>query len=380
MNIIHIVRGDYAPTALNGVYNVIHNISVGYNKTGKAKALVCSISNTNSVEIFKCEEYEHVQFSEHKLLFFLSSRFKEFLLAQPRDTVIHLHSVFIPWFLYTVKFLRRNGFNNIVLTPHGQYINEAMSLSLKKRLFFYFFDKHVIRNVNAVQIIGRTEANDYIKSNAKRYVLIPNGCNIAKSIERINDVDSSNLIFGYMGRLATLQKGLDILLKAFAFYRKQGGCGLLHIAGSGADEKYLKELCRQLSINDTVRFVGTKLGKEKSNFLLKCGFFIHTSRWDVVPTGCMEAAAYGIPLVVSSETNLDTYVDYYDAGISVSIAKHPVQKIADVLFKAERLFFEKNEYDKLSKNAQRMVDTELNWTHIAHRIIGKLYNNPTTHI
>ncbi len=379
MNIIHIVRGNYTPIALNGVYSVIHNISIGYSKiVGGGRIFVCSISRNYCNNIYQCEEYEHIQFPEHRLMFFLSGEFKDFLLAQPRDSVIHLHSVFIPWFLYTVKFLRNNGFNKIVLTPHGQYIDEAMQSSLKKRMFFNFFDRHVIRGVNVVQIIGHTEANDYIKNNARKYVLIPNGCNIVKYEE--NHFNNSDIVFGYMGRLATVQKGLDLLLKAFAFYRRQGGCGLLQIAGGGADENYLKDLCGLLGINDSVRFVGTKIGKEKLTFLLSCSFFVHTSRWDVVPTGCMEAAALGIPLIVSSETNLEAYVENYGAGVCISIANHPVQGIANMFFKAEQVFYSKDGYDKMRKNAQRMVDVELNWTHIAQRIINELYNNTIVHI
>ena len=144
------------------------------------------------------------------------------------------------------------------------------------------------------------------------------------------------------------------------------------------DENYLKELSVQLCINETVRFVGTKIGAEKQAFLLNCSFFVHTSRWDGIPTGCMEAASYGIPLIVSNETNLDTYVKGYDAGLCVSISKHPVQGIASEFFKAERIFYDKDEYEKVSKNAKKMVETELNWTHIAQRIMKELYNTPTT--
>ncbi len=51
-------------------------------------------------------------------------------------TIFHFHSVFIPWFLPAMRFLHKKGSHRIVFTPHGQYIDKAMLLSLKNEYFF----------------------------------------------------------------------------------------------------------------------------------------------------------------------------------------------------------------------------------------------------
>lgn len=101
----------------------------------------------------------------------------EYLLANSdENSIFHFHSVFIPWFLPLIKALKKNGREHIFLTPHGQYVNAAMKASLKKRLFFSFFDKRILREVEAVHIIGCcTENNHYINDNSKRVTVIPNG-------------------------------------------------------------------------------------------------------------------------------------------------------------------------------------------------------------
>lgn len=38
MNIVHIVRGDYTPQAINGVYNVIDNLSEALTKVNRGGA------------------------------------------------------------------------------------------------------------------------------------------------------------------------------------------------------------------------------------------------------------------------------------------------------------------------------------------------------
>lgn len=219
--------------------------------------MVCSVDKKIDGEIYQSAYYEHRRFREHPLRFFLDEEFKFFLLTQPKETVFHFHSVFIPWFLPAVKLLRKHGYSRIVLTPHGQYIDEAMMVSLKKRVFFRLFDSKVLRLVDAVQAVGRTELNAYLKDNAKQCYLIPNGCNPVDTPIIYN----LSLVFGYMGRLDIKQKALDVLVKAFAFYCKQGGTGVLRLAGDGSDKEYLLSLCQQLGVMERVEFVGKVFGE-----------------------------------------------------------------------------------------------------------------------
>lgn len=370
MNIVHIVRGDFTPQALNGVYKVIDSLSVALTNVNKGvNVTVCSVCASPLSDIYQPQSYRHVQVREHPLRFFLTTEFRQFLLSQPRDTVFHFHSVFIPWFLPAMQLLRRHGYEHIILTPHGQYTDAPMRRSLKKRVFFGLFDSRVIHMASAVHIIGHTEANEYLKRNARRYELIPNGC--TPQTTPINT--ARRLTFGYLGRMDIAQKGLDTLLQAFAFYRKQGGHGTLRIAGDGADLAALQQLAKDLDIANVTTFVGKVFGEEKQRFLDACAFFLHPSRWDVVPTACMEAAAAGVPLIVSRATNLDTYVERFGAGLVMQDDERPVQSLAAQMDAAEQLFADKERYAALCRNAQRLVAEELNWEHIARQITSQLY-------
>lgn len=370
MKIVHIVRDNYTPLALNGVYKVIDNISKALSDGG-ANITVCSVAPHVSNEIYHSSHYNHIQFREHPLRFFLDKSFKAFLLSCPKDTVFHFHSVFIPWFLPAVRLLKKHGYKRVVLTPHGQYINQAMECSLKKKIFFYFFDRKVLKTVDAVQIIGATEENRYITENAKDFYLIPNGC-LPSEVE-VNE--KTRLIFGYMGRLEISQKGLDILLQAFAFYKKQGGLGILKLAGAGPDKLDLEHLCLKIGLKDSVIFAGKIIGNEKCDFLKSCSYFLHSSRWDVLPTGCLEAASCGIPLIVSEETNLKAYIESFKSGFVYPSDGRPVQALADSLFKAEHLFMQKGNYIKCCENAKKMISEELNWYRIVKMDSELLYKS-----
>lgn len=94
----------------------------------------------------------------------------------------------------------------------------------------------------------------------------------------------------------------------------------------------------------------------------------------MLPTGCLEAAASGTPLIVSEETNLGTYLNKYKSGFVYLSDGRPVQALADKLVEAERLFEQKDDYLEMCKNANRMICEELNWDNIARMDINELYN------
>jgi len=64
-----------------------------------------------------------------------------------------------------------------------------------------------------------------------------------------------------------------------------------------------------------VRFLGVRYGEEKLDLVAGFDAFIHSSRWDVLPGACLEAASLGRPLVVSRETNLGEFVERSGAGL-----------------------------------------------------------------
>ena len=59
----------------------------------------------------------------------------------------------------------------------------------------------------------------------------------------------------YAGRLVA-EKGIDILLRAFAIVRSQVADARLLIAGDGKEKKSLQALCRQLNLDDAVEWLG----------------------------------------------------------------------------------------------------------------------------
>lgn len=100
----------------------------------------------------------------------------------------------------------------------------------------------------------------------------------------------------YLGRIDIAQKGIDLLLKAYALVKEKLTMPLV-IAGHGPDEEKMKTLIHSLHLTDRVTFVGGAYGKTKMALLENAHVVAFPSRYDNLPLFSLEALASGLPLV-----------------------------------------------------------------------------------
>jgi glycosyltransferase involved in cell wall biosynthesis len=132
----------------------------------------------------------------------------------------------------------------------------------------------------------------------KRLRVIPNGVDTrvfrpdAERRERMRRELGLGTEFGWLavGRLMW-KKGYETMLRAFA----EEGRGLLLIAGSGPQEKELEELARELGVH--ARFLGAR--DDVPELMAACDGFVQSSMVEGLPLALLEAAASGLPSVVS---------------------------------------------------------------------------------
>jgi glycosyltransferase involved in cell wall biosynthesis len=99
-----------------------------------------------------------------------------------------------------------------------------------------------------------------------------------------------------VGRLVE-QKGLDILLRAWAKAAALLSGWRLALVGGGPLEAKLKALAAELKIEDGVDFLGHVA--DPFPLLRSAKFFVLTSRFEGTPNALIEAMAFGLPAVVS---------------------------------------------------------------------------------
>jgi glycosyltransferase involved in cell wall biosynthesis len=203
-----------------------------------------------------------------------------------------------------------------LLTPHGAYNEVAMHRSsFRKKLYFNLFEKVLLRNVHQVHSIGSSEVDglNKIYPNAKSF-LLPYGFESDTNFG--TPIKNADFTIGFVGRLDTYTKGLDLLMKAFVIFQKQFPLSKLWIIGDGEGKVYLENFIQDRQLKNVVLW-GKKFGTEKDELISNMHVFAHPSRNEGLPTAVLEAASLGTPAIVTYATNVAEYVATYKAGIAI---------------------------------------------------------------
>lgn len=315
MEIIHLVLGKANPDRLNGVNKVVFHLASQQARAGRA-VQVWGISRSLEHN-YPERDFETLLFPASVNPFGVCGELKTAILAH-RDSVFHLHGGWVPVYSTLARFFAAHQVR-FVLTPHGAYNTIAMQRSrLAKALYFRCFERQLLQRAFRVHAIGQSEIAglEAIFPNDKS-VLIPYGFSPSAQDEAWPEVADAPFTLGFVGRLDVYTKGLDLLLAAFARFQRQEPSARLWIVGEGKERPYLEKTIQMLGIANVVLY-GAKFGEEKNRLIAQMHAFAHPSRNEGLPTAVLEAAALGVPSIVTQATNLAGYVNRFHAGIGVA--------------------------------------------------------------
>jgi glycosyltransferase involved in cell wall biosynthesis len=372
MKIIHIVLGKANPERMNGVNRVVHALATEMARR-KQDVEVWGITKTPD-EKTVLRPYPLHLFEGNGRSFGLSPLLIEALDALPADVCLHFHGVLISQFVSIARHLRRRGIRWVV-TPHGAYMPASLRRNrLVKTLFIHLCDRFLLRYAFAIHVITDAE-----KTAVERLVrgvpciTIANGYagDATLSLPAVHGIYRKNRpVFGYMGRLDQVHKGLDILIAGFYQYIKKGGRGDLWLLGNGPHRDALERAVCAHNMESRVRFWDARYGDEKTTVLMNMDVFLHTSRWDVAPTAVLEAAAHGRPLVISPETGLGDAVVAAQSGFVLE--HNDPADVARIMALCDTMMAT-NQLEKMGEQAQNMIRTTFNWTLVVDRLMQDVY-------
>ena len=112
-------------------------------------------------------------------------------------------------------------------------------------------------------------------------------------------------VIGAVGRLVE-QKGYDILLRALKDLKDNGNELLLRIAGSGSEEQNLRNVAKNLGLNESVEFCGNI--EEIYQFLAGLDVFVMPSLWEGLPYALLEAMSVPLPIVATDISGVNEMI------------------------------------------------------------------------
>jgi len=368
MHIIHILQGKANPETLNGVNKAVHYMATYQARLGHDVEVWGLVAQTNLPP--HPREYALRLFSVTRLRVTLGKELKFALNRLDSATWVHFHSVFIPEFPAIARLLCKRGLS-FGITPHGGYASGVINKNpWKKRAYIALREAQYLRRAVWVQALGESEIGDIMRiAPMARVTLIPNGQESIPLPVATGQYNAERPLLGYCGRLSAQHKGLDLLIAGFASYKKIGGLGELWLVGDGEDRAWLEGQAAQKGVRAYVRFLGTKYDAQKLTLIASFDAFIHCSRWDGLPTACLEAAALGRPLLVSRETNLAGYIERCCAGLVLD--ETSAAGVQRVLQQFQQLY-NNHLHLEMGRNARLLVASDFNWEENAKSFIAAI--------
>ncbi|MCS5709128.1 glycosyltransferase family 4 protein [Candidatus Berkiella cookevillensis] len=142
--------------------------------------------------------------------------------------------------------------------------------------------------------------SDFLKDVFKTYDLdakiIPNivAENKEHSLRPIKLNDNMNLI---VTRNLESIYGIETIIRAFYRVSQSYPKVTLKIAGSGSERENLEKLVQQLSLTDSVEFLGRLARNQMTELYLSADILLNASTVDNMPNAILEAQSFGVPVI-----------------------------------------------------------------------------------
>ncbi|WP_433261008.1 glycosyltransferase [Actinosynnema sp. CS-041913] len=209
-----------------------------------------------------------------------------------------------------------------------QWLN-ARDKARQYHLPFHLVERFGVRRHRRLVAVSRGVADRLAALNPRAHVeVIGNG--VDPSAFAATPSDGDDIV--YIGRLEFMQKGLDLLLRAWA-----SAChhvtGNLVVAGTGPGEHRMRDLADDLGIADRVRFTGWVAGQAKYDLLARARLAVVPSRFETFGIVAVEALATGTPVLAFDIPCLREVVPAHSGEL---VAPFDVPAFAEALVRLHR--------------------------------------------
>jgi glycosyltransferase involved in cell wall biosynthesis len=230
-----------------------------------------------------------------------------------------------------------------ILQAHGSI--PRLGKSILKLIYDIFFGYQLLRDATKVIALSHVEAEQYRAMGVpeEKIAIIPNGIDLSEYVnlppkgafkKKFNIPEDGKIIL-YLGRIHKI-KGIDILIKAYAYMRNKMNLRDIVLVIAGPDDGYLNEakrLAQALDVSNHVLFTGPLYGEDKMAAYIDSEVYVLPSRYETFPMAILEAYACGKPVVASEVGGLRDLVKNGETGLlfKPEDVKQLAERISNIL-------------------------------------------------
>ena len=384
LRIAHVINEPFGPESANGVQQVVYCLANalaetgflvavfsreggGVHELGRGAAAISPLAATRAVTRGRSAR-------QRLLSRYFEADLAETLLAW-RPDIVHFHSVHIVANIALAACLAQAGVPYCV-TVHGGLFRAALSRGwLKKTILHLVAERHYLNGALLVHALSPAEADVIRRHGVRRsIVVVPNGLPPAAGVrpsrpEALYEQWAwlrGQKVFMFIGRLDPWQKGLDLLIKAFAHASLHDAALVLIGPDCRGSRRRLEDLAGRLGVAREVLFAGPAFGDERANLFAAADVFVHPSRWEGQSLSVLAAAAAGKPCLITRQADPMGQLERAEAAIVVDPT---VSSIAGGLRRAAMLL--EQERQTMGEHARQVADAHFNWRSIAETLADR---------
>lgn len=348
-----------------GTSKAVHGLAKGLVACGIEVIILCEGAQTDSLVKTSAGYYIAAFASKNtKPSFKLSSNLEKYIanISGSAHSLFILNGIFHLSVYALSRLLRKHSLPYIV-APHDPYHPTIFNKNAHlKWPYWYLFERRMLRQARAIQVLDKRHAEWLRRLEVKTPVVeVPNGFSIADvhpeshlswSIDR-----EPKLLF--LGRLDTYNKGLDILLDAFAEFSEVLGCKLTIQGPDWGDRAMLEAQTTRLKLSDRVNFLEPDYNLSPSSIIANYDIFCITSRFEGFSLSALEAMLAGRVLLVSEVAGIAPHVQSSGCGI---VVKPELSSIKAGLIS---LVQQRSQWQQMGLRGRQYVLENLDWKSIA---------------
>ncbi|WP_035107686.1 1,4-alpha-glucan branching protein domain-containing protein [Desulfovirgula thermocuniculi] len=279
----------------------------------------------------------------------------------PRRAILHAHD----WLVAQAAWELKEALGMpLVATIHATEYGRHRGLHNELQRTIHRIEGELVKSARKVICCSR-----YMAAEVSRLFGPPAGAievipNAVQPIEISHHAGEDSCTVLYVGRLVP-EKGVQVLLRAFARLVKAYPASTLVVAGTGPYEDELKELAGRLGVADRVTFTGFVSEEARNRLLARSAVAVFPSLYEPFGIVALEAMSAGVPVVVSRAGGLAEIVEHGVTGLTFAPGDDE-----DLYRCLEQLFSQPHLRSELKRRAREKVAREYTWEAVARKTLA----------
>lgn len=288
--------------------------------------------------------------------------------------VVHLHDFYTLQHIW-IGMLCRLFHKPFVLSVHGCLETKRMETrSLIKRVILFVYGKQLLKTASKLIATSENEVEAYRSYGIgkNKIVLMGHGIvpqefetDVSKAQARKElGIGANKIVITYLGRIHAI-KGLDLLVSAIDLLKDRKD---LHFVIAGSDDGYLPTLVQEIKkrrLGKSITRIGTCFGEQKARLFKASDIFVYPSYSEGFSLGILEAAASGLPLVLTQGCH---FPQAAKSGAGITVVPDSKELAAAIMKFAKS----KNLRDTSAKKARQLIASHYSMDHIG-KMLYKTY-------